>query len=197
VVDSEGGGWTGRFRKLRESRSVRWLERLVWAGVWIFVLIRIGPQVVALTGVGPVEGSVPQWSAVTLEGERVDAEALRGRVVVVNFWASWCGPCRLEVPALQSLWEEHGGDRGVGRVAVVGVSIDSDRAAAERFLAERGVTYPVVMATPALEEAFGGVRGVPTTFILDGGGVVHHRVYGYFVPPAMRAAVQRLLEESE
>lgn len=168
----------------------------MWAGVAIFVVIRIGPQVVALTGVGPVEGSIPRWSAVTLDGDPIDSEALRGRVVVVNFWASWCGPCRLEVPTLQSFWEEYG-QEGDGRLTVVGVSIDSNRGAAERFLDERGVTYPSVMATAELEEAFGGVRGVPTTFILDAEGVVRHRVFGYFVPPAMRAAVERLLEEPE
>ncbi|NJD09789.1 MAG: TlpA family protein disulfide reductase [Gemmatimonadetes bacterium] len=65
-----------------------------------------------------------------------------------------------------------------------------------RFLAERSITYPVGQASPALEQAFGGVRGLPTSFLIDRSGRIRHRVTGIFAEPTLRAAVDRLLKES-
>lgn len=173
--------------------ALRWGERALWAGVLIFLAIRLGPQIGALTGIGPALGSAPEVRFTTLEGTAVGPEDLRGKVVVVNFWATWCPPCRLEIPALQSLYEDREGED----VLVIGLSTDQAGLEAVRaFLAERGVTYPVGMATPELRRGFGGISALPTTFILDREGVIRHRVFGFFAPPAMRAAVNRLLDEA-
>jgi len=172
--------------------ALKWGERAVWTGVLIFIAVRLGPQIGALTGIGPALGSVPELHFVTLEGEEVGPDALAGKVVIVNFWATWCPPCRLEIPALQKVHQELA-DEGV---LVVGLSTDAGSVDEVRaFLAERGVTYPVAMATPQHRRAFGGVSALPTTFILDREGVIQHRVLGFFAPPAMRAAVNRLLRE--
>ncbi len=153
---------------------------------------RVGPQLGALTGVGPDLGRAPEYSFITLDGTQVSNAGLRGQVVVLNFWATWCGPCKLEMPALQSLHE----DRAEDGVVVLGLSTDAGGAGTiSEFLDERGITYPVGRATRAHREAFGGIRGIPTTFIVDRFGVVRHRVVGYFTPPAMRMAVSRLLDE--
>ena len=172
--------------------AVRWAERLFWAGVAVFVLIRIGPQLSAWTGIGPVMGQAPAFALETLDGDVVDSESLRGRVVVLNFWATWCIPCRVEIPALQSVWEDFGPDE----VVVIGVSTDVLDAPVAAYLAERGVTYPVAMQTGEIRRAFGGISAIPTTFVIDAEGVVRHRVLGIFAPPAMRAAVRRALEDA-
>jgi thiol-disulfide isomerase/thioredoxin len=173
--------------------ALRWGERALWAGVFIFLAIRLGPQIGALTGIGPALGSAPEVRFTTLEGAQVGPEDLQGKVVVVNFWATWCPPCRLEIPALQKLYQERQSDD----VLVIGLSTDNaSRATVQAFLAERGVTYPVGMATPELRRGFGGISALPTTFILDREGVIQHRVFGFFAPPAMRAAVNRLLDEA-
>jgi peroxiredoxin len=172
--------------------ALRWLERAAWVGLALFLLHRLGPQIGALTGVGSEGDPVPDLTVATLDGDTITSAQLRGKVVVLNFWATWCMPCRLEMPSLEKLHREHPG----GDVVVLGLSTDvgSEKPIRE-FLAERDISYPVGRATPAQRRDFGGIRGIPTTFVIGRAGVVRHRVVGYFAPPALHAAVNRLLEE--
>lgn len=161
-------------------------------GLLAFVAVRLGPQLSAWTGIGPVEGSHPTYAFTALDGSEIDSGALEGRVVVVNLWATWCPPCRIEIPALQRLHEEYAGDDDV---VVLGLAGDVEGARIVRpFLEERGVTYPVGLLTNELRRAFGGVQGFPTTLVIGPDGVVRHKVVGFFAPPAMRAAVERARE---
>ena len=173
----------------------RWRTALEWIfmlGVLAFVLYRLGPQLGALAGVGPDLGRVPDLTVVTLDGDTLRSTELRGQVVVVNFWATWCGPCRLEMPSLQSLHE----DRAADGVVVLGLSTDVGSAEPIRsWVEERGISFPIGRATRDHRAAFGGIRGIPTTYLVDRNGVVRHRVVGYFTPPALRVAVGRLLDE--
>ncbi len=170
-----------------------WLERAVTAGLLVFVGIRFGPQLGALLGVGSRSDEAPAYELVTLSGDTVRSTDLRGQVVVVNFWATWCPPCLLEMPSLQKLHERRAGDG----VVVVGLSTDVGGDDGVRaFLAERGITYAIGKATAEHQRAFGGIQGIPTTFVLDRAGRIRHRVVGYFAPPAMNAAVTRLLDEA-
>ncbi len=175
----------------RWKTTLEWVERGVLVVLLVFVAYRLAPQVGALTGIGPTLGSVPDLAFVTLDGETFTSADLRGDVVVLNFWATWCLPCRAEMPSLQSLHD----DRAAEGVRVVGLATDvgSERVIRD-FLEERDISYPVGRATSAQRRAFGGIPGIPTTFIIDREGVVRHRVVGYFAPPAMRMAVSRLLE---
>lgn len=169
-----------------------WGERVLTIALVAFVLYRLGPQIQAWTGVGPDLGRAPAYAFVALDGTEIDSADLMGNVVVLNFWATWCGPCKLEMPALQSLHE----DRSADGVVVLGLATDAGRGdGIPGFLDERGIDYPVGRATRAHRSAFGGISAIPTTFIIDRDGVVRHRVVGYFAPPAMRAAVDRLLDE--
>jgi thiol-disulfide isomerase/thioredoxin len=170
-----------------------WGERIVTAALLVFVLYRLGPQLGALTGIGPDLGRAPVYEFTALDGTPVRSRELVGQVVVLNFWATWCGPCKLEMPALQSLHE----DLASEGVTVLGLSTDvGSGAAVPDFLEERSISYPVGRATDGHRLAFGGIPGIPTTFIIDRSGIIRHRVVGYFAPPAMRAAVHRLLAAS-
>lgn len=172
--------------------AMKWGERLVLLVLFLFAFNRLGPQFGALLGVGPDLGSAPAYAFTAFDGTRVSSDELLGSVVVLNFWATWCGPCKLEMPALQSLHEDMAADG----VAVVGLATDADRGPhVEAFLDVRGIDYPIGYASAAHRRAFGGVSMIPTTYIIDRSGVIQHKVLGYFAPPAMRAAVRRLLEE--
>ena len=171
----------------------RWVERLLVTALTVIALYRLGPQLQAWTGVGPDLGRAPSYSFTALDGSSIDSDSLRGKVVVLNFWATWCGPCKLEMPALQRLHSE----RSKNGVLVLGLATDIGHAEAiTEFLDNRGITYPVGRATNRHTASFGGINAIPTTFIIDRNGVVQHRVIGYFAPPAMRAAVERLLSDS-
>lgn len=111
----------------------------------------------------------------------------------MNLWATWCPPCRIEIPALQSLHEDY---EGSDDVVVLGLAGDVEGAEIVRpFLEERGITYANGLLTAELRRAFGGVQGFPTTLVIGPDGVVRSRVVGFFAPPAMRAAVRRAAAE--
>jgi len=114
----------------------------------------------------------PALVATQLDGKTFDLAALRGRVVIVNFWASWCGPCRAEMPLLNRFYLEH---RAQG-LALVGVSVDDqdERAAVVEIM--RQFSYPAVLAAGAKADGFGPPLAVPMTWIIDTRGVVRARL---------------------
>lgn len=114
----------------------------------------------------------PALIAPELDGKAFDLAALRGSVVIVNFWASWCAPCRAEMPLLNRFYLEH---RAQG-LQLVGVSVDEpgDRAAVERIM--HPFSYPAVLAANAKTNGFGPPLAVPMTWIIDASGVVRARL---------------------
>jgi len=178
-----------------EERA-RWktvLEAAVWIAVLAYAGYQLWPQVGAALGVGGERRPAPsEVTVTTFEGERVRLGQLRGRVVLVNFWATWCPPCRLEMPGFQDVYEEYR-DRGF---TILGLTTESaPRAEIQSFLDEHGVTYPVARASAEDERAFGGVTALPTSFLVDRRGRIRHTVRGFFAEAALRRAVGRLLEE--
>ncbi|NKI19238.1 TlpA family protein disulfide reductase [Spongiibacter sp. KMU-166] len=125
--------------------------------------------------------------------ELFDSQSLKGKVVYIDFWASWCGPCRVSLPALNTLYQEFS-EQGFH---VVAINVDSYRDDALSFLKERPVDYPVIYdAGQKLPGEF-GVKGMPTAFLLDRSGTVHH-VHEGFRPgdeQALRGAITKLLKE--
>jgi thiol-disulfide isomerase/thioredoxin len=117
---------------------------------------------------------LPALQLIDLDGVPISNESLRGRVVLLNFWATWCGPCREEIPMLVAL-QSHYRDR----LTVVGVSID-DRPVDEVKAAAAGfkINYPVVMSTRDLERALGGISAVPATFVVNPEGKIVQRHVG-------------------
>jgi thiol-disulfide isomerase/thioredoxin len=93
--------------------------------------------------------------------------------VLVNFWATWCPPCRMEIPELIKLQEEHR-----DRLQIIGISEDDEADQVHAFVQKMGINYPVVMATPELVAAYGGVAALPTTFVVDTDGRVVQRHLG-------------------
>src|SRR5947208_616512 len=105
----------------------------------------------------------PPFVARDLDGHELSTASLRGKVVIINFWATWCGPCRAEIPDLVALQEKYR-----DRLQVIGISQDeSPPEVVRRFAAQFHVNYPVVMMTPELEKLFPGIGALPTSFIVD------------------------------
>lgn len=181
----------------------RWRKRLgawfTWPNLLVLVVgiwaaPRCWPHVEALVGVSAREARRPLYAVTTRAGRVLTADSLRGHVVLVNVWATWCPPCRAEMPALQQLADAYAAEG----VIVLGLSVDRGPAAqVDAFLAERGITYPVAIVGDEIIRAFGGVRGYPTSLLLDRQGVVRHAVMGPVGPLTLRPALRRLLAESD
>ncbi len=137
----------------------------------------------------PTSGPAPDFTMTTFDGSQFRLSDQRDKVVIINFWASWCLPCRTEAPALQEVWERYR-DRGVG---VVGVAyLDSDRDALA-FIGEFGLTYP---NGPDLRTEISRayrMQGVPETFVIDQEGNVAQFFYGAVNEAQLNAVLDGLL----
>lgn len=163
---------------------------------WILLLgflgYRIAPQVQAAFGTGAGDSMAPIYAARTLNGEPISLQRLRGKVVLVNVWATWCPPCRFEMPGFQRVYE----DKREQGFVILGISTDrAGERVVREFLAERGITYPVTMATGPVVRDFGGVQALPTSFLIDREGRIRQEIKGVFAEPTLRMAVDRLLAE--
>lgn len=179
------GGWW------RAAGGVKRLETLFWLALAAFVGYRIWPQVGAAFGVGADSVIVPEYQVTTLDGQSLTNRDLLGNVVLVNFWATWCPPCRVEMPGFQSVYERHK-SRGF---VILGISTDVTGESVQRFLDERGITYPVAMAAGDVVQRFGSPRALPTSFLIGRDGRIRHEVRGVFASIALDQAVERLLAE--
>lgn len=117
--------------------------------------------------------TAPLFQSVTADGGELSLLALRGRPVVLNFWATWCAPCAVEMPELQRVHESFG-----DRVAVVGVNTGERAAVVQAWAAERGISFPLALDGAGQVAALYQLRGQPTTFILDANGTVQDVLYG-------------------
>jgi thiol-disulfide isomerase/thioredoxin len=143
-----------------------------------FLLALVSSLLVAAAAVHaePVPATVaPAWKLKDVNGKSVSFEQFKGKVVVIDFWATWCGPCRMEIPGYVELQKKYAKDG----LVVIGVSIDEGGPKdVKSFIEKYGVDYRIVMGNEAVAKAFGGVEIIPTTFIIDRSGKIRDRKVG-------------------
>jgi thiol-disulfide isomerase/thioredoxin len=115
--------------------------------------------------------AVPAFDAMDLNGHPVSRADWPGKVVLINFWATWCGPCREEIPALIALQKQY-----AGRLIVLGLSVDDGSPDdVKKFVEKNHINYPVAIASEAAQMAFGGISSVPSTFVVNTEGLIVQR----------------------
>jgi peroxiredoxin len=163
-----------------------------------FVLMVVGGWAVGCVPAdmmrGPQVGEPAiEYSAATLEGDSVSLASLRGEVVLLNLWATWCVPCRTETPYLQSLFEEHSAEG----FRIVGISLDTGDAADQvaAFVEEYGVTYTILHDPEMRGMELYQILGLPATFLIDREGVLRWMRYGPIAEndPQFLAALEDVL----
>ena len=186
------------------ERYARLGIRMALLGLVLLVVV-LAVQEIRSRGTGGVSGlTIANYRAVAQADDRpapdfrlpaldgsgeIAMSDFRGDVVVLNFWATWCGPCRREAPGLQSTWDAYRD----GGVRFLGVNYRDDRAAAREYEREFGITYPSVF-DPAGELAFSyELVGLPTTFIIDRDGRIVYRFVGYIDAAILQDALDDVL----
>jgi peroxiredoxin len=142
--------------------------------LWIIVFMG---GVIASTGLsaGVISGNAPDFTLKSSNGENIKLSELRGQVVLINFWASWCGPCRQEMPELNKLYEKY---KKLGFI-ILGVNVEEDETAALRIIEEDKIGFPVLFDSENKVSKLYNVDAMPTTVLVARNGSMRylHRAY--------------------
>ncbi|MFT4628733.1 MAG: thiol-disulfide isomerase/thioredoxin [Myxococcota bacterium] len=149
---------------------------LSWGGT--LVLVAVVLVVAGRMRAPTLDGSAPGFALTTLDGTRVDLADLRGQTVVVNFWATWCGPCRMEMPMLARWTRAH------PDVTVLGVAVDDNIGPVRAFVRDRDLPYAVLWDDAGVQSAY-GVRTLPTTVVIGPDGTVAGAHTGIVLGPEL------------
>ena len=121
-----------------------------------------------------VHKRAPEFVRTDLDHKKLDLNAYRGKVVLLNFWATWCAPCQVEMPSFVD-WQKKYGPRGL---QIIGISLDDDPALVRSLYGKLKLNYPVAMGDVKLGDLYGGVLGLPITFLIDRHGVIRAEFQG-------------------
>jgi thiol-disulfide isomerase/thioredoxin len=148
------------------------------------------PNVVAISP-GEIGSRLPEFSIKDLQGREISSADVQGKVVLIDFWATWCQPCKKEMPGYQKLLDRYGSQG----FAVVGFKFDTmmDTEDPVAFAKRIGVRYPLAIAVDRLKQKFGGVEGLPTTLIYDRKGILRKKVVGFEYTDVIESEIKRLL----
>jgi thiol-disulfide isomerase/thioredoxin len=139
--------------------------------------------------VAPTE--LPDVQVKKLTGETVRLRSFSGHPLIVNFWATWCGPCRYEIPMLNQLQKKY----NKGGLVIIGISTDEGGPEVVKdFLKEIPIEYRTFLKTPGLEEKFGGILGLPTTYFYDKSGNQVEKIIGLTSREVFEQRIEELLK---
>ena len=140
---------------------------------------------------GEIGSRLPDFSVNDLQGHPISSADLHGKVVLIDFWATWCQPCRREMPGYQKLLDRYG-PQGF---AVIGFKFDTmaDTEDPVQFARKLGIHYPLIVASDDLKAKFGGILGLPTTMLFDRQGILRKKVVGFEYTDAFEADLKPLL----
>jgi len=135
----------------------------------------------------------PDFSLQSLEGKPVRLADYRGKAILLNFWATWCQPCKIEMPWFEELQKQY----GPHGLQVVGIAMDdAGKEEIAKFVKQMGVSYPILIGTESVGDAYGGVQYLPSTFFIDRDGKVVNRVFGLVSRSEIEDDIKLALEGS-
>ena len=141
-------------------------------------------------GTGVAQTKAPDFALKTAENKTIEMKKLAGKVVVINFWATWCRPCVVEMPGFSEMYDRY---RGKG-LEIIGVSLDQGGwARVKPFLERNSVSYPIVLGDDNLYLAFGGEDAIPTTVFVDRNGIIKERHVGTMSKEQFESMIKEML----
>ena len=141
---------------------------------------------------GDVKGALaPDFTLKTIDGKDVKLSDLRGKAVLLNFWATWCGPCKIEIPWFMELEKQYASQG----LVVIGVAMDDNaKDVVPKFAQDMKIDYPVLLGTDQVADQYGGVEGLPTTFYIGRDGKIVKRIAGLTSHSDIEESIKAALE---
>lgn len=161
-----------------QGRATRTARIVFWGGIGLLAASLIFAGIVKLQTATPKD-----FSLLALDGSTIRLSEMRGKTVVLNFWASWCVPCTEEMPELESFYKAHQG----GNIVVIGVNVGEKPDVARGFVAKEGVTFPIALDEDTSVATSYGMRGLPMTVVIDPMGLIHWNRLGQLTRPILEA----------
>lgn len=143
---------------------------------------------VPLTASSTTKAEAPQFSLPDIDGRPISLADYRGKVVILDFWAPWCPPCKREIPDFVALQNQYG-SKGL---QIVGIGLD-ERDNVVSFVRHNGINYPVAVGDDGIANLYGGITGIPTTFLIDKEGTIVGRYEGFTERTVFERAIKNLL----
>jgi len=135
-----------------------------------------------------IQQEAPNFHLLDLDGKMVSLQDYAGKIRIIDFWATWCPPCRAEIPHFNSLTQKF------PDVAIIGISLDQGGIqTVKNFAKEFNIQYPILMGNIETAQKFGNIQSIPTTFIVDQKGVIIKKYVGYKPESIFEADIQKLL----
>jgi len=146
---------------------------------------------------GSIGSIAPDFSLITLDGKEVTLKQFKDKVVILNFWASWCGPCHYEIPDFIKMYDKHKKEG----LEIVGITLNSGNAAKiQSFVKNNSINYTILTGDEKylrdLTIKYGGIRGIPTTFLIDRKGIIRQQWVGARTEEIFMREINKYISES-
>ncbi len=165
------------------------LRRVLWAGVFCGLCLGVCSAHPAFAADSLLHKHAPAFVREDLNHKKLALASFRGKVVLLNFWATWCAPCQLEMPRFVA-WQNQYGPRGL---QVIGISMDDDPAPVRALCAKLKLNFPVAMGDEKIGGLYGGILGLPVTYLIDAKGAIRAEYRGQVDLNAIEAQMKMLL----
>ena len=157
----------------------------------VFIVLLVSLSVLSACSKKPVtESTLPSVELKDLNGRTVNLADFKGKPLLINFWATWCGPCRIEIPMLNQFHRKYGKD-----LTIIGISTDDDpEAAIKEFIREVPIEYHNLIKTAAVDQSFGGIWALPTSYFYDRQGNEVEKIIGLQTKDFFEKTIQQTLK---
>ncbi|MCL4493144.1 MAG: TlpA family protein disulfide reductase [Nitrospirae bacterium] len=170
---------------MKSKRNIIWIIIVLIIGVYLFPYLKNRS---AFAGSKPaIHERAPEFSLEDISGKKVHLSDFREKVVLVNFWASWCPPCKMEIPGFQKIYETYK-DKGF---TVIGIATDD---VPPSFMKSMGMTYPVVLADDKVISDYGNISGIPASFLVGRDGRIIKKIMGMYFEGGLKKDVENALK---